>query len=318
MDVWSLHEFRTGLWFGAIASGALVLACLAAVALRRGRPLPIGGVVIAAGGLWSIAHTRPVPNAVVVGVVGIGASAALPAFRRVSLWYSLGLAVPFAWAIAFHGDVVAVPWAQAFATVAASGGAILVTAFDHAWREEAPGLTLLAVSAVGIYATVPDTETIAAALGVMLPFLFLGWPFCLATLGRPGAAAAVAMLVWAGAVGARGRPTSIVGVAACLGLLVGVPLGQVLVPRAGYLLQGMRRELVLVVMGTSHLVIVVIAARTVGRVASPVQAAVIAACVGVGAVAVGSMFRSERRRCRPVYVQRASGNRYCARATRRS
>ena len=291
MDVWNLHEFRAGLMVGAVATGILLLAALATKVLGRRRPLPLGGVVIAAGGLWSIADTRPVPNAVVVGVVGVGAAAALASHRWVSPWYSVALAVPFAWVIGFHGDVIDVAWARVLVTVAASGGAILVSAFDHAWQQEAPGLTLLAVTAIGIYATVPDTEQVAAALGVALPLVVLGWPVRLATLGRPGAAAAVAMLVWAGAVGARGRPASIVGLVACLGLLAATPVGEVLFPRAGTRLEGRGRRSLILVMVTSHVLLVIAASRVVGKVSDPVLAAVIGAVVALAAVLVGAHFR---------------------------
>jgi hypothetical protein len=291
VDVWNLHEFRAGLGFGIVASGALLLAALLATVRDRGRPLPLGGVVIAAGALWAFADTRPVPNAVVIGVVGIGAAAALASFRWVSPWHSVALAVPFAWAIGFHGDVVDVAWARILVTVAASGGAILVSAFDYAWREEAPGLTLLAVTAVGMYATVPDTEQVAAALGVVLPLVVLGWPVRLATLGRPGAAAAVAMLMWAGGVGAQGRPASIVGFVVCLGLLAAAPVGEVLLPRAGARLEGRGRRSLILLMVTSHVLLVIAASRVVGKVSDPLLAAVIGAVVAFAAVLVGAHVR---------------------------
>ena len=292
MDVWNLHEFRVGLGFGVVASGALLLTGLAVTLLGRSRPLPLAGFAIAAGGLLSIADTRPVPNAVVLGVLGIGAAAALSYLPRVSLWYSLALAVPFAWVIGFHGGVVTGTWARALVTVAASGGAMLVTAFDDAWQDEAPSLTLLAVSALGMYATVPDTETIGGALGVVLPFLVLGWPLRVATLSRPGAAATVAMLVWAGAVGARGRPASIVGLVVCLGLLASTPAGDALFPRAGTRCRRWSRQSLILAMVTSHVLLVIAASRVVGKVSDPALAAVGGAVVAVGAVCIGARFRS--------------------------
>jgi hypothetical protein len=290
VDVWNLHEFRAGLGFGTVASGALLFAYLVVRALGRARPFPLAGLVITVGGLWSIADARPVPKAVVVGVVGIGA-AALVCLRRVSLWFSVALAVPFAGAIGFLGDVVAVAWVRALVIVAASGGAIFVSVFDHNWREESPGVPLLAVTAVGMYATVPDTEAMAAAVGVVLPFVALGWPIRVATLGRSGAAAAVALLVWAGAVGAGGRPASIVGVVACLGLLVGVPAGKVLLPRGGAVLRRALRQWLIPAMLTCHVLLVIVASRLAGRVSDPVLAVVIGAVVAVAAVLVGACFR---------------------------
>src|SRR5437899_3696190 len=263
MDIGNLDEFSAGLGFGAVGVGLLLLVYLVAGVGRR-RPLPLAGVLIAAGGLVSIGQTRTVPSAVLAGVLGIAAAAALAALPGVSLLFSCALAVPFAWGIGFRGDVVAVSWARVLVTAAASGGAILATRFDHAWRQQAPGLTLLVITAVGMYATVPDTELPAAALGVVLPFVVLGWPARVATLGRPGAGAAVAVLVWAGAVGAGGRPASMVGLVACLGLIAGNPLGELVLPRAGARVRRWPRQSQSVAMVVSHTLLVIAASRVVG------------------------------------------------------
>jgi hypothetical protein len=85
---------------------------------------------------------------------------------------------------------------------------------------------LYAVTAFGVFAAVPDTEEAAALLGASLPVVLLGWPFGQAHLGRAGAASATAVLVWVSALGGRGRPPSIVGAVACLGLLLALPGGQ--------------------------------------------------------------------------------------------
>ncbi len=290
MDTWNLNEFGAGLAVGAVGSGLLLVAYRAAAA-DRGRPLPVAGVLIAFGGLLIIGRTSALPNPVVVGVLGIAAAAVIAALPGVSPWYGFASAVPFAWAIGFTGDVVAVTWARVLVTASASAGAILATRFDYAWREEAPGLTLLVVTAVGMYATVPDTEAIATALGVALPFMVLGWPVRVATLGRPGAAAAVAVLVWAGAVGATGRPASTVGLVACLGLLAGNPLGEFLLPHAGAKVRRWPRRSQTLAMVISHTLLVIAASRVLGKVSDPAFAAVLGAILGGIAILVGAQFR---------------------------
>lgn len=291
MDLWNLQEFRAGLRFGGVAAAALLLVGLAVAVRGRGRPLPLGGLVIAAGCLWSIADSRHVPAAVALGVVGIGAVAGLSHLHRVSRWYSFALAVPFAWVIGFHGELVAVAWARVLVTVAASAGAMLVAEFDDAWRRQAPGLTLFVVTALGVYATVPDTELVAAVLGVSLPLLVLGWPVRIATLGRPGAAAAVALLMWAGAAGGEGRPASIISVAVCLGLLIGTPAGQVLFPRAGDPLRRVPPGMLMLSLVGSHMVIVLGASRVAGQLSDPLAAALLGSLTGVAAVLIGAVFR---------------------------
>jgi hypothetical protein len=290
VDTWNLDQLGAGLAIGGVASGLLLVLYLAAGVGGR-RPLPIAGVVIAAGGLLSIGHTRPVPNAVLAGVIGIGAAAGLVALPGVPLWFGFALAIPFAWAIGFQGDVIAVSWVRVLVTAGVSGGAILATRFDHAWRQQAPGLTLLVITAVGMYATVPDTELPAAALGVVLPFVVLGWPARVATLGRPGAAAAVAVLVWSGAVGATGRPASMVAVVACLGLLAGNPLGEFLLPHAGAKVRRWSRRSQTLAMVISHTLLVIAASRVLGKVSDPAFAAMFGAVLGGVAVLVGARFR---------------------------
>jgi uncharacterized membrane protein YeaQ/YmgE (transglycosylase-associated protein family) len=290
-DLWNAHEFRLGLWFGVAAAIALLLVGLAASTRRKRRPLLLGGVVIAAGGLWSIADSHQVPAAVVLGVIGVGAAGGLTHVRWISRRWSFALAVPLAALIGFWGELVTDRWVQLLVTFAASVGALLTAEFDHSWRAAAPGLTLLGVSALGVYAAVPDTEVVAAVVGVSLPLLVLGWPVRLATLGRGGAAAAVALLVWAGAVGGEGRPASIIAVVTCLGLLVGSPVGQLLLPRVGdRFRRGSRGALTLSLVG-SHVVIVLVASRVGGQLSSPLAAAVVGTFVVLAAVLVGALFR---------------------------
>jgi hypothetical protein len=138
---------------------------------------------------------------------------------------------------------------------------------------------------------VPDTEAIAAAVGVLLPFLVLGWPVRVATLGRPGAAAVVAMLVWAGSEGAPGRPASIIGLVLCLGLLAAAPVGWLLFPELGDTLANGPRTGVILAMAAGHMLLVVAAARAVGQISDPAAAAVIGAIVAAAGVVVGAPLR---------------------------
>ena len=90
MDIGNLDEFSAGLGFGAVGVGLLLLVYLF-VGVGRRRPLPLAGVLIAAGGLLSIGQTRTVPSPVLVGVLGTAAAATLAALPGVSLWFSFAL-----------------------------------------------------------------------------------------------------------------------------------------------------------------------------------------------------------------------------------
>jgi hypothetical protein len=302
-DLWNLQEFRAGLWFASVAALVLLIVGLAISVRAMRQPLPLGGAVIVVGALWSIADNRHLPTAVLVGVIGIGAVAGLSHALRVSRWYCVVLALPFAFVIGFHGELVSDLWARTLVTVAVAAGATLVTEFDDTWRREAMGVTLFVVTAAGVYATVPDTELVGAVLGASLPLVLLGWPCRLASLGRPGGAAATALLLWAGAAGGGGRPASIVAVVACLGLLVGVPVGMLLLPRAAATFRRRLSESPLLgSLVASHVVIVATAARVAGQQTDLVGAAVLAVVIGAAAVLIGAMFRPPSRAAAPARV----------------
>jgi hypothetical protein len=289
--LWNLPELRAGLWFGGAATLALLIAGIAVSVRALRKPLPLGGAVIIVGGLWIIADQRHLPAAVLVSVIGIGAVAGLEHTRWVSRWQCIALALPFALVIGFGGELVTDVWVRLLVTVAVSVGAMLAADFDGTWRREAPGLMLFAISALGVYVAVPDTELAAAVLGVSLPLVLLGWPACLASLGRSGAAGATSLLVWAGAAGGAGRPASIVAVVSCLGLLAGAPAGKLLLPGAASGMRRLREPPLLVALAASHAAIVAIAARAVGPRTSPLTAAGIATFIGGAAVLTGAMFR---------------------------
>jgi hypothetical protein len=85
---------------------------------------------------------------------------------------------------------------------------------------------LLPITVAGIYATVPDTEHVMIALGAALPLVANALPTPIATIGAEGAGASLAVVLWATAIDARGRPASLVGAVGCFGLLFAEPLGR--------------------------------------------------------------------------------------------
>lgn len=289
-DLGNLPEFRAGVSFGGVATLALLFAGLTAQVRTSRKPLPLGGAVIIVGGLWSIADNRHLPVAVLVGVIGIGAVAGLAHTRWATRWHCIVLALPFALLIGFGGELVTDVWARLLVTAAVSAGAMLVADFDDTWHREPPDLMLFAISALGVYATVPDTELVGAVLGASLPLVLVGWPVCVASLGRVGGAASTALLVWAGAAGGGGRPASIVAVVACLGLLVGAPIGTLLLPRAAGSLRRVPATPLFLVLVASHAVIVATAARVAGQRTGPLGA-VLGTLIGVAAILIGAMFR---------------------------
>jgi hypothetical protein len=176
----------------------------------------------------------------------------------------------------------------AVAVAAVVAGALLAD-FDRRWRRHGLAPLLLAISAAGIYATVPDVEAPLVVLGASLPMALLGWPGPLAPAGLPapwrrppaprvagaaapatpppsvgvvGAVAVAGLLAWTVAAGGAGRPGSVVGGLLCLGVLVVEPLARLLDPRRRSALA--RGPVAWTALG-AHLVLVAVAARVVGR-----------------------------------------------------
>lgn len=261
-----------GLAAGLLAGLAAALACLAVWAWRRrhrpGAPTPVVGVALAAaGGAGIVAATDP------------PATLALP-----------------------------LPW---IAVVAGVAGALLA-GFDRRWRGHGLAPLLLAVSAVGVYATVPDVEWALVVVGAALPLTLLGWPGPLApgglrgprrrdgpaqpppSLGVAGSLAAAALLAWTVAAGGAGRPGSVVGGLACLGVLAVEPLARLLDPRHR---SALARPRVAWTALAAHLVLVAVAARVVGRtetvaVALPLAGLALAAALAVALAAAASEERT--------------------------
>lgn len=176
---------------------ALAIGAVALAALLGGAGLaPLA--VVAAVGLLMLAGTQTLP----IRVGSLAASAVL-----------LGLAVPDS----------ADRWLGVAAVV---GVVVVVVSVESAVGVfgSRPTLGLLAWVPVAVYAAVPDTEEITAvgfALGVLAVGHFWGGR----NVSTVGLAGFGALIVWASAVGARGREAAFVTVA-CLAVLVLAPVAH--------------------------------------------------------------------------------------------
>lgn len=112
---------------------------------------------------------------------------------------------------------------------------------------------LVAITAFGIWSTVPDTDTARVLLGAAIPLLFATLPSTGLRLSAAGAFPLAGIIVWVAATGGEGRHASIVGAWACVGVLMLLPL---LRSKAGRIGPG-------VILG-GHALLVVISARLFG------------------------------------------------------
>lgn len=295
MDLWSNPELQAGLIVGVAA----VLAVVVVVEVRRqtGRvavpaePWPYGGVLAAAAGLVVLAVVQPLPWEVVLGVIGVTAGVDLAVATGQQTWVRAAAAVPFAAFLATSPELPDRSWFQLAVVASVAGGAALAAATDTRWRREAVAPVLAAVSALGIYAAVPDTEHILAVIGVLVPFALLSWPIPLVRLGAGGSAGTVALILWAAAYGSRGRPASFLGTVACLGLLAALAVGPRLAPSVPSLLDGLSARACVVVLGALQAVIVLLAARTAGLQSEVPMALLLALPPAALSIAIGAVVR---------------------------
>jgi hypothetical protein len=149
---------------------------------------------------------------------------------------------------------------------------------------------------------VPDTEEAAALLGASVPAALWGWPVGRARLGPAGAAGTTALIVWVSAVGGRGRPPSIVGAVACLGLLATLPAGRWLADRWMDRTGCARRPAVLlpVPVLTAHTITVAVASRVAGMSTELRVAVPTATGTTIAALAASMWLTGHRWRLSPV------------------
>ena len=274
---------------GAIALLAVGLAArLAGRSGRDGRALS-GGIALTVAALLAISRERAVPVEVLVAVAGIGAAGAGLGSRP--RWLLRGaLAAPFATLLAVDSSPTA--WTRVAVGLAATLVALSAADLDRrlGWGMLTP--VLYAMSVAGVFVAVPDTEEAAALLGAALPLAVLAWRVPWARLGSAGAASATALLIWTTAVGGRGRPPSIVGGLACLGLLAVVPLLDLLLGRGRFRSPSPTRAVLV------HGVPVLVAARIAG-ISPHMDVAVTFALLSV-AIAMGGAYALRGRPARDV------------------
>jgi hypothetical protein len=168
-------------------------------------------------------------------------------------------------------------WARALAFVAVITAGPAAASFDR----YAPRLTfgLLAISALGAYATVPDTEQARALVGALLPVALAAFGFRRVSEAS-GPIAGVALVAWVALVGGVGRPGAVVGAIGCLGVLALGPLSRRATP-------------VLVV--TMHVAVVAVASRVAGfRQSAWTAAAVVLPVMVVAAALLAAAERSRK------------------------
>jgi hypothetical protein len=254
------------------AGGASLLAVFVARRMLRSIAL---GIATAVGVLAGLSAEDVLKAALPLGLVLI-AFGAIASERR-PLVVRVAALAPGAVLLVTAAAEGTPGWARvlAFVTVIVAGPA--AASFDR----HSPTFTfgLLAISALGAYATVPDTEQARALVGALLPVALVA--FGLRRVHESsGPTLGVALVAWVGLVGGLGRAGSVVGAIGCLGVLALGPL-----PR--------RSAPVLVI--AVHIAVVAVASRVAGlRQSAWTAAAVVLSVMVVAATLLASSERSQK------------------------
>jgi hypothetical protein len=216
-------EFLAGLRWGGIAVG---MALLGALVWRRFRKERAPFVGLAGGGaiLLAMPVVRPV-NGTLLGGLGLLALAGVifPWTRR-NPFLPVMAALPGAWLVATSG-LPGPGWVPVMVFGVAAICGPVISWFDDAAEVSPLPVLLFAISAAGVYVTVPDTEEALVMLGALAAPTLLAWPLRMARLGAVGGHVIVGIYVWVVAWGGRGREGSVVGAVAALGMVLAAPIG---------------------------------------------------------------------------------------------
>jgi hypothetical protein len=215
LDLLVSADALTGVAIGSIT----VLAVIGWVLITH-RPTPIGGLLLAGSVLVALAVTNVIPALLVVGMVLLAVAGWIPVH---TLAASMLVSIPGAVAIGATLLDNSRPTLGGLAVAAIIVSGPLVASFDERYGESAISIPLIAVSMLGVFTIVADTDKAIVAAGAVVPWLVAGPPAKVAHLGRSGAFTSSGIVIWIAASGATSRPGALVAGVTALGILVSEP-----------------------------------------------------------------------------------------------
>jgi hypothetical protein len=223
LDLFTRSDFRWGVLIGILGLGALAL-------IHETRPSPRAwGSIFALAAVISIivgveATVPPVPGllALTFGGVLIDQGDRQPMLR----WIGWVVVLAGAGLVGWSGSLADPGWLAPLSALAIVLGGAVVSIWPGQSPDRALG-PMLAITAFGIWVTVPETELARALLGVAVALMFGTLAPIRARLARADAFALVGTLVWVVAAGGHDRPASVIGGWACLGLVAILPMVEI-------------------------------------------------------------------------------------------
>lgn len=233
LDLFTRSQFQVG-----VVAGVLALFLLGVLAPGR-----IGwGSAASAAAIVGIQLTVGRRIGVTVGLITLGVGGTLLDRQERDTRAILQL---LGWAIIASGAIVttvrgglsATPWIQISTPMVVIFTGYWLASWGHLPRRRLLG-PLFAITAFGIWSTIPNTDSARVLLGVSLPLVLATLPTSGARISAMGAFPLAGLMAWIAADGGDLRHGSIVGSWACVGLLVLLPMivGKTEAPRPSLML----------------------------------------------------------------------------------
>jgi len=288
-DVLRHPSFSAGLRPGVLALGVGLLVALVWRAAGDELP-PVAGLLLGSAAIFGLASSGRLPDGLVLGLAALGVGGLLAEALGTKPLVLAGFAVPGAYVLVAHAELVDVVWVRLLVGGAIVLGSVLLTDFDARWAEQGAGPVLIAISGAAIWAIVPDTEQALVLLGAAIPLCLLGWPRAVAAIGPGGSCVAVGVLAWTGAAGGADRLSSIIGATASLGLFFVEPLSLWFAKvRSGPFVRVAGQWWAVFPLATAHVMLVLVAGRFAGVQRTVAVAAWVAATALGAAVIVAAL-----------------------------
>jgi hypothetical protein len=286
LELLGTSYFLTGVRLGSIA-----LAIGWAIRFAWGRdkpPVPIGGVLVALAILGTLTRVEETVPAELPAIAVILVASFLARVLKAPLWVHPLAVLPGAIWLAFMTPVTDLVWARVLIAVMIPLAGFLITDFERRHGQLGLGVIFYTIAVFGAFAAVPDTEWAVALLAVVFPISFLAWPRVAVSIGLEGAYLAVAVFVWVIVQGGGGRPPSIIGSVACLGLLLLEPVIILLRPTAVKLTTWFSHNALGAVLASlPQFLIMVLCSRVAARFSSYLPAIIVVTFVYLTTVLVG-------------------------------
>ena len=222
VDLLDTSHFQNGLLLGLLA---LAVGWMLSLAFGRKRPpLPIGGFLITAATFGALHLAEEPLNSAVPALVLVAIGSLATRLLEMPRWVQPFAVMPGAVWLAVDTAGTELQWVRVLMMVLIPLGGFLISDFELRHDRMGLGVVFLTLAVLGVFAAVPDTEEALVLMAAAVPITLLAWPRVRISLGSEGAYLAVATFLWVAAAGGGGRPASIVGASACLGLLLLEPI----------------------------------------------------------------------------------------------